>query len=241
MSANPSQVWRTIHSLDGKFPAKCNNEVLTVNGVALVDDKDKAEAFARTYRQFSRLPVGKSDRKLRRCVRKRMKRRPGVIEESEQDITMEELNRVINEAGRNKAAGSDDIPYEMLQNLGPKAKLFLVHLYNEVWKGKELPKAWRTAIIKPLLKDGKDPKETVSYRPISLTSCVGKILERIVADRLMYILECRGVINDNHLYILRLRESLRQGLEGWPDAQDGRDGSARQIPKICSTQRWSTG
>ena len=75
MSTNPSLVWRTIHSMEGKFPAKVKNEVLTINGVALADEIDKAEAFAKTYKGFSRLPVKKSDRTIRRRVRKRIERR----------------------------------------------------------------------------------------------------------------------------------------------------------------------
>ena len=128
-------------------------------------------------------------------VRKAIKRKITAGEESEQDITMTELDRAIRNSKKGKAAGDDDIPYEILQNLGEKAKQALLCLFNKIWEGNELPTTWRKATIKPLLKDGKDPKETSSYRPISLTSCVGKIMERIVADRLMYILEKRGVIN----------------------------------------------
>ena len=43
-----AQVWRTIHSLEGKHPAKSENEVLTFEGKALVDDSSKAKAFAKT-------------------------------------------------------------------------------------------------------------------------------------------------------------------------------------------------
>ena len=79
----------------------------------------------------------------------------------------------------------------MIAHYGPKAMELLLHLYNECWKGKGLPRRWRMALIKPLLKDGKDPKFTTSYRPISLTSCLGKILEKIIADRLIYVLESK--------------------------------------------------
>ena len=75
------------------------------------------------------------------------------------------------------AAGDDDIPYELLKHLGPHAKEILLHMFERVWQGEELPLKWRTAVIRPLLKDGKDPKLTVSFRPISLTSCLGKLLE----------------------------------------------------------------
>ena len=130
MSTNPSLVWRTIHSMEGKFPAKVKNEVLTINGVALADDINKAEAFEKTYKRFSQLPVKKSDRTIRRRVRKRIKRRPTAEEECEQALTMEELERVIQEAGNNKVSGDDDLPYEVIKYLGKKAKGMILYIFN---------------------------------------------------------------------------------------------------------------
>ena len=86
---------------------------------------------------------------------------------------MEELERVIRDAGNNKSAGEDDPPYEFANHLGPKAKAMILFIFNRIWAGENLPTMWKTAIIKPLLKDGKDPKQTASYRPISLTACFG--------------------------------------------------------------------
>ena len=48
MSTDPLKVWKTIHNLDVKYAVKVKNEVLTVENVALIDDKDKAEAFSKT-------------------------------------------------------------------------------------------------------------------------------------------------------------------------------------------------
>ena len=59
--------------MEEKIPAKVMNEVFTINGVALADDIDKAEAFAKTCKGFSRLPMKKSDRTIRRRVRKELK------------------------------------------------------------------------------------------------------------------------------------------------------------------------
>ena len=103
----------------------------------------------------------------------------------------------ISQAGLNKAAGEDDIPYELVKNLGRKAREMLLHIYNLVWAGEPIPANWRTAVIKTLLKEGKDPKITSSYRPISLTACLGKLMEKIVADRLTYVLENRGLLADS--------------------------------------------
>ena len=194
----PAEIWNTIRNLDGRRKPPCNNEALEVDNVYYVNDIDKAEQFAKTYRGFAKLPVRKEDRVARTRNRLRLKMGRGETrDESEQPLTIEELDRVIEEAKNNKAAGEDEIPYEFLKNLGPHAKEALLHLYQRCWQGEDIPTKWRTAIIRPLLKDGKDPKLTVSFRPISLTSCVGKILEKIITDRLMYVLEKNGVLNDN--------------------------------------------
>ena len=100
-----------------KETTKERNEILEVDGVSYVEDKDKAEQFAKTYKSFAKLPVCKEDRTIRRYVRNRMKRKPYVPEESEQDITIEELERAIDQSKKNKASGEDKIPYEFLKNL----------------------------------------------------------------------------------------------------------------------------
>ena len=46
----------------------------------------------------------------------------------------------------------------------------------------------------PVLKTGKDPKSTASYRPISLTSTMGKSMERIFNTRLNWLFETNNII-----------------------------------------------
>lgn len=197
MKTKPQEVWRTIRSMEGKQAPQRKNEVLVTDGVARIDDKDKAEAFAKTYKGFSRLPKGKKDLTMKRKVRNWIKDKPPHTEWAERDISLKEMESVINQAGLNKSAGVDDIPYELIKHLGPRARTRLLKIFNLVWKGEQLPSNWRTANIITLLKDGKNPEITTSYRPISLTSCMGKILEKIIADRMTYILEDKGLLTNN--------------------------------------------
>ena len=188
---------------------------------AYVSDRDKANQFAKTYKSYSKLPARKEDRAIRRKFWKYIKEGRNIpMTEAEQDITMFELERAIEETGTNKAAGKDEIPYEFLRNLGTKAKLMILCLMNKCWQGENLPRQWRTAIIRTLLKDGKDPKETTSYRPISLTSCLGKVLEKIVADRLMHFMESRGLINDNQAGFRQNRATTDQVMKLVQSASD---------------------
>ena len=90
-----------------------------------------------------------------------MKRKPQAHQESEQNFTLEELERVIAEAKNIKSGGEDDMPCESIKHLGSNAKQFLLYLYNGYCEGKGTPTKRRTAIIKPLNKYGKDPNLTV--------------------------------------------------------------------------------
>ena len=58
-----------------------------------------------------------------------------------------------------------------------------------------MPDIWKEASIIPIHKKGKDKKDAKSYRPISLLSCVGKLLERIVNQRLQWYLETYGKLS----------------------------------------------
>jgi hypothetical protein len=53
-------------------------------------------------------------------------------------------------------------------------------------------------VVIPLLKKGKPVDDPNSYRPVSLTSCLGKTFERLMANRLDWFLESKGIINTAH-------------------------------------------
>ena len=57
-----------------------------------------------------------------------------------------------------------------------------------------MPSLWKKAIVVPILKADKDPTSTVSYRPIFLTSTMGKTMERIINTRLNWLLETNNTI-----------------------------------------------
>ena len=56
----------------------------------------------------------------------------------------------------------------------------------------EIPKSWKSAIITPLLKEGKDVR---SYRSVALTNSLCKIFERMINRRLVWSLEKENKID----------------------------------------------
>ena len=111
-----------------------------------------------------------------------------------QPFTCEEVAFAVRKSRLRKAPGPDRISNEMLRNLGSGGFSALRDLLNRTWIKGEYPSAWRGATIVPILKKGKAADKADSYRPISLTSNVGKVAERIINRRLMWYLEDKKLI-----------------------------------------------
>ena len=105
-----------------------------------------------------------------------------------------ELEDVLKALKDKKSPGPDKITNEMLKSMGSKAKSKLIGLYNNSWKEGIVPQKWREAVMVPIYKKGKDRSKTTSYRPISLTSCVGKLMERLINSHLVWHLQKRNIL-----------------------------------------------
>ncbi|KAM7284500.1 hypothetical protein ISCGN_001594 [Ixodes scapularis] len=105
------------------------------------------------------------------------------------DFTDAELQTALFQMKRNTAPGPDKITYGMLRNiLDNKLDELLRHI-NEVWATGELPEEWKEAHVIMLPKPGKLPNTPANLRPISKTSCMGKLMEKMALNRLEWHLE----------------------------------------------------
>ena len=77
----------------------------------------------------------------------------------------------------------------MLKHLPKKSLQTLLIIFNNIWETGEYPETWRLATIVPIPKPGKDHAEPTNYRPIALTSCLCKTLERMINKRLVWYLD----------------------------------------------------
>lgn len=108
-------------------------------------------------------------------------------------ITMIELENALHSCG-DSSPGPDNIPYSFLQNLPASVKSYLLTTYNQVWKSHKFPRRWSQAIVIPILKPNRQKNLPTSYRPISLTCTMCKILERIINKRLSYFIEKENLL-----------------------------------------------
>ncbi|GFX73254.1 probable RNA-directed DNA polymerase from transposon X-element [Trichonephila clavipes] len=83
-----------------------------------------------------------------------------------------------------KSPGLDQISNRMIKNLPLKFLLFITLLINQLFKNNYFPNAWKTAEVIPILKPDKDSALPSNYRPISLLSCLSKVYEFVLLQRL---------------------------------------------------------
>ena len=189
------KVWAVVKSLIGSARAK-DWKTLVYKGREYVSDKAKASAF---IQECATVSGRKSDRSSRRAVRElrsSVRRLFGSPQqELEQAFTPEELATALKTVKAEEAGGPDGVSPDLLKHLPLNTQKELLFILNASWTTGWCPQTWRTATIVPFLKKEKDPQAVSSYRPIAHTSTIGKLLERLIVNRLSWWLEAKSLLS----------------------------------------------
>jgi hypothetical protein len=108
------------------------------------------------------------------------------------DFTLAELDHALSTV-TSTSPGPDDIPYDFLTHLSSH-RPDLVKYYNFLWNN-GLPPQWKHSIVLPIPKPGKSSHIPSSYRPIALTNCLCKLMEKIVTTRLHSYLATNSLLD----------------------------------------------
>ena len=106
-----------------------------------------------------------------------------VTREIDCEFTIDELCAAINHTKNNKVGGPDGTSNELFKNLPAGGKLYLLAVYNNLWRHEIVPEDWYQSITAMLFKKG-DRSDPVNYRPISLLNCPLKIFTQMLHNRL---------------------------------------------------------
>jgi len=172
--------------------------VLSSGDEVAITNKEKADLMVKTFvavhSSNNLTKEGRNGRKKNRDEnREVLKRKESREKELDVPFTIREMKRAI-ENTRRSAPGKDGICYTMIKHLCEGGLTKILSLFNKVWKEGKVPRSWKEAIIVTIRKPGKDHSKTINYRPIALTSHIGKIMKRMINERLMYYIEKRGLV-----------------------------------------------
>ncbi len=190
-----TKIWSNINCINR---TKTRNSIPVLkkdqNNLA-VTDLDKANMLASSFAQVS------SDDNYNDSFRDRKQKMESDYNHLEgknfvldEPFSMKELEAAITKANCT-TPGKDGISMRLIKKFSPHVLLIMLYIFNVIWEKGICPNAWKEAILTPLPKPGKDHSDPLSYRPIALTSVIGKVMERMINKRILWYLESKNLLD----------------------------------------------
>ena len=114
-----------------------------------------------------------------------------------------EFSAALASCGARTSSGLDGFEYRVVRGLSSSSLEFLLAVYNRMFRDSSYPESWRNILVVFISKTG-----TGKFRPISLTSALCKLFERLVQRRVEHMAEHRDWISSNQYGFRRGRSSL---------------------------------
>ena len=191
-----SEVFSKLRQLSGKFKSSQITS-LSINGQLITQRDTICEEMANFFQSIS--SSGNYNIEFQNF--KALKEQEtlfipdGSMESYNAQFSFEEMENCLVDC-KGSSPGPDEISYEIIKNLNYKSKIFLLKFYNKLWEINILPEAFTHAIVISIAKDGKDSKLPENYRPISLTNCLCKLMERMINKRLVWFCEANNILSN---------------------------------------------
>ena len=126
-------------------------------------------------------------------------------------FTKDKVEKSLRKIEINASAGPDGVPGILLNKLAEQLAEPLVKIYSDSMNSGEF--LWKNQFTIPGLKPNSPKNRASSYRPISLTSLIGKNMERIVLDEMIPFLERNSIISLKQHGFKRKHSCLTQLIE----------------------------
>ena len=128
------------------------------------------------------------------------------------DFTEDDIISAIDEIDADSATSEGDIPARILKSCKRPLAYALLKLWKSSYEMGKIPQVYKEQFITPVYKKGNktDPS---NYRPVSLTSHVIKVFERIVRKNLVDYLEKNGMFSSKQHGFRKGRSCLTQLLQ----------------------------
>ncbi|KAK2708874.1 hypothetical protein QYM36_014488, partial [Artemia franciscana] len=202
-----TKVYRFIKCMNTRNPAREDIPPIIVNGEMFVDNIDKANAGA----EYLKNVIGRHDPSKDDCNRTIWK-----VKKVSQKKRMEDYNRPftereVNEVVKNlpNTTPGDDLIYpDFFKRLPEIWMKELLKIINIAWKSGYFPKIWKKGTAIMISKPGKDSEKIENFRFITLLPELGKVYERLVKNRLSWLIEEKKGLKDYQCGFRRNRSTL---------------------------------
>jgi hypothetical protein len=182
-SNNTKRFYDALKAVYGPQPTG-SSPLLTADGTQLLTEKKQIlERWAEHFDQVLNRPAAINEEAIARLPQVE------INNDLDNPPTEDEVSKAIKQLSCGKAPGSDAIPAEVYKAGGPAMLQNLTMLFQAIWRAGEVPQQWKDASIVHIYKRKGDRQQCDNHRGISLLSIAGKILARVLLNRLLLHLE----------------------------------------------------
>ncbi|CAM4502766.1 unnamed protein product [Lepidochelys kempii] len=111
-------------------------------------------------------------------------------------VEIEVVRDYLEKLDVHKSMGPDKLHPRVLKELAAVIAEPLAIIFENSWRTGEVPDDWKKANVVPIFKKGKK-EDPGNYRPVSLTSVPGKIMEQVLKESILKHLHERKVIRNS--------------------------------------------
>jgi len=180
---NPKKTWETLNEILGKNKKSETVEKICKNGVNVTDPVEIANCFNSFFTAVGQQisdsvpPVLKNPEEYINYGR-------AVPDLLLQNTTPEHIQKVIKKLQPKMSYDANGVSSKMIKFIGEEISIPLAHIFNISLREGVFPEKLKLCRVIPIFKSG-NPLECDNFRPISLLSSISKVLEKIVAEKLI--------------------------------------------------------
>ncbi|KFV84217.1 hypothetical protein N308_04705, partial [Struthio camelus australis] len=108
-------------------------------------------------------------------------------------VEEDQVRDLLSKLDIHKSMGPDGMHPRVLRELADVIARPLSIILERSWRSGEVPEDWKKAKVTPAFKKG-EKEEPGNYRPVSLTSIPGKVMEQLILEVITKHLEDKKVI-----------------------------------------------
>ena len=195
-NTSSKKVWDMIRKISGK---SCHQPIkhLQINNTLITGASDIANALANKFSENSSTQHYSTNFKQHKAAAE--KRTINFSSDNLEDYNLPFSTTELTDAiccAVDSSPGPDNVHYQFLKHLPHTSLSLLLSMLNSIWVNGVFPAAWHEATVVAIPKPDKDHSDPVNYRPIALTSCLCKTIERMVNNRLTHYLETNNIISN---------------------------------------------
>ncbi|XP_065678163.1 uncharacterized protein LOC124818192 [Hydra vulgaris] len=187
--SNPKSVYAYINNKtrfkDSIKAIKLHNGIITTDNQEIVNTLN--EFFASVFIQDDSPEEVLDDNLLTKC--------------SDPDFSISLIQKCLSNLNMYKSVGPDNVHPKVLKECSESLSSSLAIIFVKSFITGSIPKLWSCANVVPLFKKGNKLDPT-NYRPVSLTSIVGKVMKRIIKDHMMvFLIENNLISKEQHGFV----------------------------------------